>query len=102
MLEAVFSELTKAIQHVALEVGSPDEAPIHLYFYTRQERDQLMAAVRRHSSLMTARAVQDLLGLRQAIDQPMFSIFQDEVVLRKAVGYHSTGLLPVLKQCKLL
>jgi hypothetical protein len=100
LLDAFFSELTKAINRIALEVGSPDEAPIHLYFYTRQERDHLMDAVRRHSLYMaTAHAVQDLLGLRQAIDQPMFSILQDEIMLRMAVGYHSTGLLPVLKQC---
>ena len=61
-----------------------------------------MDAVRRHSSYnTTAHAVQDLLGLRQAIDQPMFSILQDEILLRKAVGFHSTGLLPLLKQCNL-
>ncbi len=100
LLEAFFINLTEAINKVAVEVGSPDEAPIHLYFYTRQERDHLMEAVRRHSLYMTtAHAVQDLLGLRQAIDQPMFSIIQDEIMLRKAVGYHSTGILPVLKQC---
>jgi len=99
LLETFFAEITQAINKVAVEVGTPDEAPIHLYFYTRQERDHLMEAVRRHSSLKTANAVQDLLGLRQAIDQPMFSILQDEISLRKAVGYHSTGLLPVLKQC---
>jgi len=99
MLEEFFVDLTKNIRDMAAEVGSPDEAPMHLYFYTRRERDQLMDSVRRHSSLITARAVQDLLGLRQAIDQPMFSIIQDEVLLRKAVGYHSTGLLPTLNQC---
>ena len=100
LLETFFTELTKAINNVAVEVGSPDEAPIHLYFYTRQERDHLMEAVRRHSLYMTsAHAMQDLLGLRQAIDQPMFSILQDEIMQRKAVGYHSTGILPVLKQC---
>ena len=99
MLEAFFADVAKAINDIAFEVGSPDEAPIHLYFYTRRERDLLMDAVRRQPSLMTAHAVQDLLGLRQAIDQPMFSILQDEIVSRKAVGYHSTGLLPVLKQC---
>lgn len=98
MLEAFFSELTKAINTVAVDVGSPDEAPIHLYFYTRRERDQLMEAVRRQPTLMSARAVRDLLGLRQAIDQPMFSILQDEIMMRKAVGYHSTGLLPVLER----
>jgi hypothetical protein len=99
LLESFFDELTKAITQVATAAGSPDEAPIHLYFYTQHERDVLMEAVRRQPSLMSARAVRDLLGLRQAIDQPMFSILQNEVMLRKALGYHSTGLLPVLEQC---
>ena len=54
LLEAFFTALTEAINEIAVEVGSPDEAPIHLYFYTRQERDHLMDAVRRHSSLITA------------------------------------------------
>ena len=99
LLESFFTDLTESINDLAVEVGSPDEAPIHLYFYMRQERDHLMDAVRRQTSISTAHAVQDLLGLRQAIDQPMFSIIQDEIMLRKAVGYHSTGLLPVLKQC---
>ena len=99
MMEIFFSDLTKAIVKVAEEVGSPDEAPIHLYFFTQRERDVLMEAVRRQPSLMGARAVRDLLGLRQAIDQPMFSIIQDEVLIRKAAGFHSTGLLPILEQC---
>ena len=100
LLEAFFADLMKAITDIANKVGSPDEALIHLYFYTRQERDHLMEAVRRHSlNMKTAPAIQDLLGLRQAIDQPMVSIVQDEILLRKAVGYVSTGLLPVLKQC---
>jgi CRISPR/Cas system-associated exonuclease Cas4 (RecB family) len=98
MLEEFFAEVTNAINQVAAAVGSPDEAPIHLYFYTQHERDKLMEAVRRQPSLISARAVRDLLGLRQAIDQPMFSIVQNEVMLRKAVGFHSTGLLPVLEQ----
>jgi hypothetical protein len=99
MLEEFFAAVTEAISQVANAVGSPDEAPIHLYFYTQHERDKLMEAVRRQPSLMSAKAVRDLLGLRQAIDQPMFSILQNEVVARKAVGFHSTGLLPVLEQC---
>jgi hypothetical protein len=99
MLEGFFKELTEAIQHIAKDIGSANEAPIHLYFYTQTERDRLMDAVRRQPSLMSARAVRDLLGLRQAIDQPMFSIIQDEVIERKALKYHSPGLLPVLEQC---
>ncbi len=98
LLEAFFVDLTKQINKVAAETGSPDEAPIHMYFFSRQERDQLMKAVCRQQSVMSAPAVRDLLGLRQAIDQPMFSILQDEVVHRKALRFHSYGLLPVLEQ----
>ena len=98
MLEAFFQGLTEAITKVANEVGSPEEAPIHLYFFSRGERDALMEAVRRQPTLISARAVRDLLGLRQAIDQPMFSILQDEVVHRKAIKFHSSGILPILEQ----
>lgn len=99
MLEAFFSELVLAVKCIANNSGSKEKSQIHLYFYTQHERDLLMEAVRRHSSLLSAQAVRDLLGLRQAIDQPMFSIIQNEVLARKALGYHSSGLLPVLEQC---
>ena len=101
LLETFFQDLTAAITKVATEVGSPDEVPIHLYFFSRGERDVLMEAVRRQPTLLGAMAIRDLLGLRQAIDQPMFSILQDEVVHRKALKYHSTGLLPILEQSTL-
>ncbi len=98
LMESFFQQLTQAIIKVADEIGCPDEAPIHLYFFSRQERDLLMKSVCRQPSLMSAKAIRDLLGLRQAIDQPMFSIIQDEVANRKALKYHSTGLLPILEQ----
>jgi hypothetical protein len=98
LLEEFFQDLTGAITKVANEIGSPDEAPIHLYFFSRGERDVLMEAVRRQPSLLSALAIRDLLGLRQAIDQPMFSILQDEVLHRKALKFHSSGLLPILEQ----
>ncbi len=98
LLETFFQALTQAITKIAIEVGSPDEAPIHLYFFSRGERDVLMEAVRRQPTLMSARAIRDLLGLRQAIDQPMFSILQDEVIHRKALKFASSGLLPILEQ----
>ena len=98
LLEAFFKTLTEAITKIANEVGSPAEVPIHLYFFSRGERDVLMEAVRRQPTLMSAMAIRDLLGLRQAIDQPMFSIIQDEVLHRKALKFHSSGLLPILEQ----
>jgi hypothetical protein len=98
LMENFFQDLIQAITKVANDIGSPDEAPIHLYFFSRQERDILMKTVCRQPSLINARAVRDLLGLRQAIDQPMFSIIQDEVLYRKALKFHSSGLLPILEQ----
>ncbi len=100
LLEDFFLGLTQAITKVANEIGSPEEAPIHLYFFSRKERDVLMRTVCRQPTLMSpgARAIRDLLGLRQAIDQPMFSVLQEEVQRRKALKFHSYGLLPVLEQ----
>jgi hypothetical protein len=98
LLEAFFKDLTVAIQKVANDTGNPDEVPIHLYFFSHQERDNLMKAVCRHPTLLSARAIRDLLGLRQAIDQPMFSILQDEVKRRKALKFPSNGLMPILEQ----
>ena len=68
LLEDFFQELTQAITKVANEVGSPVKAPIHLYFFSRQERDALMKTVCRQPTLLSAMAIRDLLGLRQAID----------------------------------
>ena len=98
MMEAFFKELIEAITKVADATNSAAEAPIHLYFFSRQERDGLMKAVCRQPSIIEAHAVRDLLGLRQAIDQPMFSILQDEIQHRKALRFHSSGLLPILEQ----
>jgi len=98
LLEVFFKDLTNSIQKVANETNNPDKAPIHLYFFSRQERDALMKAVCRQPVLISAHAIRDLLGLRQAIDQPMFSIIQDEVQHRKALKFHSNGLLPILEQ----
>ncbi len=98
LMENFFLDLTNAIIKVANEVGSPDEAPIHLYFFSRRERDVLMKRVCQQPTLMSAQAVRDLLGLRQAIDQPMFTILQDEVKHRKALKFTSSGLLPILDQ----
>jgi hypothetical protein len=98
MMDKFFKDLVQAITNVANASGNANQAPIHLYFFSRQERDNLMKAVCRQPAIVEARAVRDLLGLRQAIDQPMFSILQDEIQRRKALRFHSFGLLPILEQ----
>lgn len=100
LLEAFFENLFEAIRIVARLSDQSDTAPVHLYFYTSQERDAVMDAVKRHSDLGEAQAVRDLLGLRAGVDQSMVSVVQDEVETRLGTKYLSTGLLPVVDQLK--
>jgi len=97
LLKNGFRKLFEAIRTVA---DNQDEVPIHLYFYTRSERDWLIDAIKRHMQRWDTEslsAVRDLLGLRQAIDQPMVGILQDELRERYELKFTSTGLLPVLE-----
>lgn len=97
LLSEFFTELFRAIDTVAGEDG---EVPLHLYFFSRMERDSLIDATKRHITRWDVEsfgAIRDLLGLRQAIDQPMVSILQDELLDRYEIKYSSTGLLPVLE-----
>lgn len=97
LLKTSFQKLFQAIRTVA---EGRDEIPIHLYFYTRSERDWLVEGIKRHMQRWDSEslgAVRDLLGLRQAIDQPMVGILQDELRERYELKFTSTGLLPVLE-----
>lgn len=98
LLEEFLDDLFEAIRIVARLTGQPERAAIHLYFYTNQERDNLMEAVKRHSGAERVNAMRDLLGLRPGIDQSMVSIVRDEVESRISSKYLSTGLLPMVDQ----
>jgi len=98
LLSDFFKQMFASIQ--ALSDGR-GELPIHLYFFSRMERDAIVDAVKRHIGKWDTDsfgATRDLLGLRQAIDQPMVSILQDELQERFSLQYTSTGLLPILDQ----
>ena len=100
LLADFFEQLFARIQ--ALSDGR-NEVPVHLYFFSRMERDSLVDAVKRHIGEWDGEsfgAIRDLLGLRQAIDQPMVSILQDELQERFSLKYTSTGLLPILDQAR--
>lgn len=104
LLDRFFERLFQDIQILASATGNPDEAPIHLYVFSRLERDRLMDAIRRYSEFVgtddagNPHPIRDLLGLRAAIDQSMVSVVQDEITDRFALKYPSTGLLPALEQ----
>jgi len=104
LLDRFFERLFQGIQELARATGNSDEAPIHLYVFSKLERDRLMDAIRRHSEYVGTddtgdpHPIRDLLGLRAAIDQSMISIVQDDIRDRFALKYPSTGLLPALAQ----
>lgn len=97
LLEAGFDRMFEAIRTVAMLSGQSEEAPVHLYFFDRGERDALMDGVKRHPSLAEANAVRDLLGLRAGIDQAMVSVVQEEVESRLATKEIATGLVPLIE-----
>lgn len=93
-----FEQLFRTIEVIS---SGDDDAAVHLYFFSRMERDSLMEGVKRQIGQWDAQsfgAIRDLLGLRQAIDQPMVSILQDELQDRFSLQFTSTGLLPILDQ----
>lgn len=98
LLADFFKRLFRAVDAIS---GNNREAAIHLYFFSQMERDSLMDGVKRHIGEWDAEsfgAIRDLLGLRQAIDQPMVSILQDELQDRFSLQFTSTGLFPILDQ----
>jgi CRISPR/Cas system-associated exonuclease Cas4 (RecB family) len=104
LLKNFFNKLFAGIQDLAHATRNSDEATIHLYMFSKLERDRLMDGIRRHSEFLgtddsgNPHPIRDLLGLRAAIDQSMVSIVQDDIVDRMALKFPSTGLLPALDQ----
>lgn len=98
LLESFFGDLFRSIQRVA---GDDAQTNLHLYFFSRSERDSLIDALLRQMprySEETFNPVRDILGYREAIDQPMVSIVQDELQQRFPLKYPGSGLLPILEQ----
>lgn len=96
LMEAFFSDLFEASNEVAERAGCPEEAPVHWYLYSGEEREALEDAVERHDAIPEVAAARDLLGLRASIDQAMVSIVRSEVEHRVALPVNNTGLLPVM------
>lgn len=100
VITAFWDELTNAIRAIAEEMGRNEQAPIHFYFYTQQERTVLMEAAQRHADTQAGTALQDLLSLRNAgsdthPEQAMVSILQEEIQSRFALPIPNPGLMPV-------
>ncbi|OSP07581.1 hypothetical protein B9H04_07895 [Halorubrum ezzemoulense DSM 17463] len=102
LLRDFFAELGEAISAVAPDlrdyglsesVGFP-----HLYFYSYQQRESLLAALRRCPDIHGSEAVRTLLGLRPAIDQEMVSVLQQDFRERYAFRFSGLGFLQTTAQ----
>lgn len=102
LLENAFDTIVEHIKTVASETGYRN-APVHFYFYTKQEEEVLTEGLRRHEDVPVLASVRDLLGLRNKVDehqddQSMVSYVQPEVEQRIALGSPFYNLLPVWNQ----
>nr|WP_288073000.1 bifunctional RecB family nuclease/DEAD/DEAH box helicase [Pyrococcus sp.] len=81
LLMGFFRDVIDAIR----SLSPRDKVYLHLYFYNRKQRDDLMDAVKRHKEIRENNAIRTLLSLRKAIDWESFSIIKDEIIKRHAL-----------------
>ncbi|MFA4668219.1 AAA domain-containing protein [Pyrococcus kukulkanii] len=92
MLGKFFRELIDAIK----DLSSSEDIYLHLYFYTRGQRESLIDALRRHHDLWWSKPIRAILSLRRAIDWEGFSILTDELIERHALPFaQGLGIIPV-------
>ncbi|WP_020607669.1 AAA domain-containing protein [Spirosoma spitsbergense] len=90
LLHTFLESLYKAIRKVAA-VGD-GRAPIHFYFWSRQELRNLMEACARSTDAKLLWHLQQLMGSRESLEQSIYSCLQDEVKKRYALGWTGLGL----------
>lgn len=98
LLEEFFEQLFSSITLMRDLAGQSGKAPVHLYFYTENERNSLMDAVKRHPKSEYTKSVRDLLGMKAGIDQSMSSVVQTDIKNRLALKTVSDGILPISDQ----
>ncbi|MBD2487176.1 AAA family ATPase [Aulosira sp. FACHB-615] len=87
LIQEFFQQLVAAIARVA----DTDEAPIHFYFWSRQEITQLIEGCSRADSQLLGH-LQELLGCREKLEQLIYSCLDDEVNRRYALGWTGRDL----------
>lgn len=114
LIRSFFGQLGHAIADCSPDIagaypdyGSDDDDPlyltedhgyVHLYFYSRHQRDRLVEAVKRHPHLHGSPSIRRLLGFRRDIDQGMVSIIQDELSQRHALRFPGLGIIQTALQ----
>jgi len=96
LLKKSLKQLLEQIERIGSQNGRED-APIHFYFYSEQERDKLMEGVKRHSNVTEIDAMRDLLSHRKSIDQQMVSYLKSEISSRMTRKSIIEGLIPTIE-----
>jgi hypothetical protein len=103
LLESFLDQLFDAIERVATALGTPENAVVHCYTYSRHEREALAETLERHSENSPhARACRALWSLHPeghtGVDQAMVSAVQPIINDHFALTYPSQGILAVVDQ----
>ncbi len=104
LLETFFDQLAAAVENVAPDLSNedpeytPDDGYIHMYFWSENQRDSLVEAVKRHPDADGSPAIRKLLGLRKEIDQEAVSVLTAEFRKRHALRYPGLGLVQTVAQ----
>ena len=88
ILQSFFRQIVDAMAEVAGE----DAASIHYYVWSRSEMFQLVEACSRCGSRLLHH-LRELLGCREPLDQLIYSVLEDEVHNRFAIGWTGRGLV---------
>ena len=88
ILQSFFRRIVDALA----EVAGGDEASIHYYVWSRSEMAQLVEACSRCGSRLLHH-LRELLGCREPLDQLIYSVLEDEVHNRFAIGWTGRGLV---------
>lgn len=97
LLDSSISQIFEIIRDITVRSGQGGTAPVHFYFYTDSERENLVEALNRHDS-DNINAMRDFLGQREGIEQSIYSIIQPEVERCLARKTPNSGLIPMYEQ----
>ena len=89
LLERFFADLVEALRPLC----PSGQAPVHLYVWSRAEISRLMEACARCGGAPLYH-LRELLGCRAPLEQLIYSVLQDEVTSRFALGWTGRGSRP--------
>ncbi len=90
LISSFFRELVMALT----ELGGGEKAPVHLYFWSKGDITALLEGCTRCSSGLLD-AMTNLLGCREPLEQMIYTVLQDEVDSRYALGWTGSSSVVV-------